>query len=40
MKEVVNVVKQKHPYELPKISVLESVFTLTEYENWVSDSTT
>ncbi len=28
------------PYELPKITVLEPVFTLPEYEKWVSDSTT
>ena len=40
MREVVDVVKQRHPYELPKITVLEPVFTLPEYENWVSDSTT
>jgi len=32
--------KQRHPYELPKITVLEPVFTLPEFENWVSDSTT
>ncbi len=40
MREVVDVVKQNHPYELPKITVLEPVFTLPEYENWVSESTT
>tara|TARA_A200000113_G_scaffold118669_1_gene106486 strand:- start:125 stop:430 length:306 start_codon:yes stop_codon:yes gene_type:complete len=40
MREVVDVVKQRHPYELPKITVLKPVFTLSEYENWVSDSTT
>ena len=40
MREVVEVVKQRHPYELPKITVLEPVFTLPEYEKWVSDSTT
>ena len=40
MREVVEVVKQRHPYELPKIIVLEPVFTLPEYENWVSESTT
>ena len=40
MREVVDVVKQRHPYELPKITVLEPVFTLPEYEKWVSDSTT
>ena len=40
MREVVDVVKQRHPYELPKIIVLEPVFTLPEYENWVSESTT
>ena len=39
MREVVDIVKQKHSYELPKIMVLEPVFTLPEYENWVSDST-
>jgi len=40
MREVVDVVKQRHLYELPKITVLEPVFTLPEYEKWVSDSTT
>ena len=40
MREVVDVVKQRHSYELPKITVLEPVFTLPEYENWVSESTT
>ena len=40
MREVVDIVKQRHPYELPKITVLEPVFTLPEYEKWVSDSTT
>ena len=40
MREVVDVVKQRHSYELPKITVLEPVFTLPEYEKWVSDSTT
>lgn len=39
MREVVDIVKQRHFYELPKITVLEPVFTLPEYENWVSDST-
>ena len=40
MREVVDIVKQRHSYELPKITVLEPVFTLPEYEKWVSDSTT
>ena len=40
MREVVDVVKQRHTYELPKITVFEPVFTLPEYEKWVSDSTT
>ena len=40
MREVVDIVKQRHPYDLPKITVLEPVFTLPEYEIWVSDSTT
>ena len=39
MREVVDIVKQRHSYELPKITVLEPAFTLPEYENWVSDST-
>lgn len=39
IREVVDIVKQRHSYELPKITVLEPVFTLPEYENWVSDST-
>ena len=40
MREVVDIVKQRHTYDLPKIIVLEPVFTLPEYEKWVSDSTT
>ena len=40
MREVVDIIKQRHPYELPKITVSEPVFTLPEYEKWVSDSTT
>ena len=40
MREVIDIVKQRHHYELPKITVLEPVFTLPEYEKWVSDSTT
>ena len=40
MREVVDIVKQRHPYELPKITVLEPVCTSPEYEKWVSDSTT
>ena len=39
MREVVDIVKQRHSYELPKITVLEPVFTLPEYDKWVSDST-
>ena len=39
MREVIDIVKQRHSYELPKITVLEPVFTLPEYEKWVLDST-
>ncbi len=38
MREVVDIVKHRHSYELPKITVLEPVFTLPEYERWVTDS--
>jgi uncharacterized protein involved in tolerance to divalent cations len=38
MTEAVEIVKQRHSYELPKITVLEPVFTLPEYERWVTDS--
>ena len=40
MREAVEVVKRRHSYELPKITVLKPVFTLPEYEKWVSDLTT
>ena len=40
MRDVVDIVKQRHSYDLPKITVVEPVFTLSEYDNWVSDSTT
>ena len=39
MREVVDVVTQRHPYELPKITVLEPVYTLPEYDEWVSKET-
>ena len=40
MRDVVDIIKQRHSYDLPKITVVEPVFTLPEYDNWVSDSTT
>ena len=40
MRDVVDIIKQRHSYDLPKITVVEPVFTLSEYDNWVSDSTT
>ena len=36
MREVVDNIAQRHPYELPKITVLEPVYTLPEYDEWVS----
>ena len=39
MREVVDVVKQRHPYQLPKITVLEPVYTLPEYDDWVKKQT-
>ena len=38
MGEVVDIIRHRHSYELPKITVLEPVFTLPEYERWVTDS--
>ena len=40
MHEVVDIVKQRHTYDLPKIIVIEPVYTLPEYEEWVKNSTT
>ena len=40
MREVVDIVKQRHRYELPKITVLKPVYTLPEYDEWVNSSTT
>ena len=40
MDEVVDIVKQRHTYDLPKIIVIEPVYTLPEYEEWVKNSTT
>ena len=37
---VIDILKERHPYELPKITVLEPVFTLPEYEKWINNSTT
>ena len=39
MREVVDVITQRHPYELPKITVLEPVYTLLEYDDWVKKQT-
>ena len=39
-REVVDIVKQRHHYELPKITVSEPVYTLPEYDEWVNSSTT
>ena len=39
IQEVVDVVTQRHPYELPKITVLEPVYTLPEYDDWVKKQT-
>lgn len=39
IREVVDVVTQRHPYELPKITVLEPVYTLPEYDDWVKKQT-
>ena len=39
MDEVVDTVKQRHTYDLPKIVVIEPVYTLPEYEEWVKNST-
>ena len=40
MHEVVDIIKQRHSYDLPKIAVIEPVYTLPEYEEWVKNSTT
>ena len=39
MREVIDVVKQKHTYELPKITTLKPTYTLPEYEKWVNNET-
>ena len=39
MREVVDNIAQRHSYELPKITVLEPVYTLPEYDEWVSKET-
>ena len=39
MREVVDNIAQRHPYELPKITVLEPVYTLPEYDDWVNKET-
>ena len=40
MHEVVDIIKQRHSYDLPKIAVIEPIYTLPEYEEWVQNSTT
>ena len=39
MREVVDNITERHPYELPKITVLEPVYTLPEYDDWVNKET-
>ena len=39
MQEVVDIIMQRHPYQVPKITVLEPVYTLTEYDDWVKKQT-
>ena len=37
--KVIENVKAKHPYELPRITIIHPLYTLPEYEDWVKDST-
>ena len=39
MNSVVEIVTERHNYELPKITVLEPTFTIPEYDEWVSKET-
>ena len=39
MKEVVDIITQRHSYDLPKITVLEPVYTLPEYDDWIKKQT-
>ena len=39
MREVVDIITQRHPYQVPKITVLEPVYTLPEYDDWVKKQT-
>ena len=39
MHSVVEIVTERHNYELPKITVLEPVYTLPEYDEWVRKET-
>ena len=39
MREVVDNIAKRHPYELPKITVLEPTYTLPEYDDWVKKQT-
>ena len=39
MREVLDNIAERHPYELPKITVLEPVYTLPEYDDWVNKET-
>ena len=39
MHSVVEIVTERHNYELPKVTVLEPTFTLPEYDEWVSNET-
>jgi len=39
MHSVVEIVTERHNYELPKITVLEPTFTIPEYDEWVRKET-
>ncbi len=38
--KVIENVKEKHPYELPRITTIHPLYTLPEYEDWVNKETT
>ena len=39
IRDSVEIVTERHNYELPKVTVLEPTFTLPEYDEWVSKET-
>ena len=37
--QLIKTLKEKHTYELPKITTIKPIYTLPEYDDWVNKET-